>query len=521
MRGLDSDQRPPGYEPDELPLLYPASTSTILQPFPDSVKVILFFYDTAILSRILPKVVIIRYNIPDGKSQLGKRTVGMNETKLMSEGPIGGAMIRFAVPLFLGNLFQQLYHTVDSLIVGNLLGNQALAALSSTGMLIDLMVGFSSGLFIGAGVVVSRYFGAHKEARLKRAVHTTILAALILGLGLTLLGTLMTPTFLHWMGTPEEIFEMASAYVRVYFLGSLGLIFYNACVGIMQAVGDSKHPLYYLMISSVINVALDFLFVGGFGWDVSAAAWATIISQFVSAGFCLVRLTRTQDIYRLSVREVRWDGEMFVTILKFGLPSAVSNSIINFANVIVQSNINYFGTMAVSGCGAYSKLEGFSFLPITSFNSAITTFVSQNLGAKEYERAQKGSRFGIFCAICLAEFFGILMYVFAPVLVSAFTKEPEAIAFGVEKCRICALFNVLLAATHSISSVLRGAGKANVPMIVMLGVWCIFRVTFISVLTPMLQTIKVVDWVYPLTWSISTVILTIYYFKADWIHGLE
>lgn len=445
----------------------------------------------------------------------------MDGQNRMSEGPIGGAIIRFAVPLFFGNLFQQLYTTVDSLIVGNMLGNDALAAVSATSTLINLLIGFFNGVFIGAGVVVARFFGASLLDSMKRAIHTTVAIALVSGLLMTAFGTLFTPVILRWMGTPEAIFTLTTSYIRTYFLGALGLILYNACVGIMQAVGDSRHPLYYLVVSSVVNVILDLVFIGVFKWDVWSAALATIISQFLSVILCLTRLMTTNDTYRVSLRELRFDPDMVRMIISFGLPSGLQNSIINFANIIVQSNINSFGTMAISGCGAYSKVEGFAFLPITSFTAAITTFVSQNLGAKEYERAKKGSRFGIFCSISIAELIGVLMFVFAMPLIAAFTNEQEAIAFGVQKCRICALFYCLLASSHCFAAVLRGAGKSKVPMFVMLSCWCIFRVTFITVLTPIFKSIAVVNWVYPVTWSLSTIILAIYYLKADWLHGLE
>ena len=213
--------------------------------------------------------------------------------------------------------------------------------------------------------------------------------------------------------------------------------------------------------------------------------------------------------------------DMIRQIINFGLPSGLQNSIINFANVIVQSNINSFGTMAVAGLGAYGKIDGFAFLPVTSFNAAITTFVGQNLGAKEYERAKKGSRFGLICAVTLAELIGGVLILLGPVLISAFTNEPEAIAYGLDKLNIMAPFYFLLATSHGLAAVLRGAGKAKIPMLVMLGCWCIFRVTFISIMVPLTKSINVVNWVYPITWSMSAVILTIYYFKADWVHGLD
>ncbi len=445
----------------------------------------------------------------------------MSSKHRMTEGPIAGAIVRFAVPLFLGNLFQQMYNSVDSLIVGNHLGNSALAAVSSTGTLIQLMIGFFQGVFLGAGVLVARFFGARMIDHMRRAIHTTITVALIVGIFLSAAGILFTPTILKWMGTPDDIFDLAVSYIRVYFGGAMGLILYNACSGIMQAVGDSKHPLYFLIISSLTNICMDLLFIRVFHLGVFSAALATIIAQFLSAIMGITRLMRADDESRVSIKYLGIDPDMIRQILNFGLPSGLQNSIINFANVIVQSNINSFGTMAVAGLGAYGKIDGFAFLPVTSFNAAITTFVGQNLGAKEYERAKRGSRFGLACAISIAEIIGMILIAFDTQLISAFTKEPQAIAYGLDKLHICAPFFCLLAASHGLAAVLRGAGKAKIPMVVMLSCWCIFRVTFISILIPLTHSINVVNWVYPVTWSLSTIALTTYYLKADWIHGLD
>lgn len=440
----------------------------------------------------------------------------MQNNEYMLTGSISKSIIKFAVPLFFGNLFQQLYNTADSLIVGNKLGNTALAAVSSTGMLIFLLVGFFQGIGLGAGVVVSQFFGAKDKKNLRLSIHTYLSVSVAIGIFLTVAATLLAPQILVWMGTPTDVMPDAVEYIRVYFLGSLGLVMYNACMGIMQAVGDSKHPLYYLIISSLINVALDLILVSGFGFGVWAAALATIVSQFVSVFLCLFRLMRSKEDYSVRIKELCFNPRMMKMILRIGLPSGVQNSIIAFANVVVQSNINYFGEMAMAGCGAYSKIEGFAFLPITSFTSAITTFVGQNLGAGNSERARKGARLGLWCSLVIAEIIGVAFYLTATMLITAFTKEPEAITFGVQKAQTCALFYFLLAATHSFAAVLRGAGKSMFPMLTMLVCWCIIRVSFISVMVPITQTIEPVNWVYPLTWTLSTITLFVYYKKSDW-----
>ena len=290
-------------------------------------------------------------------------------TKLL-EGSIWKGVVAFAIPLFLGNLFQQLYNTVDSLIVGNFLGSEALAAVSSSGNLIFLMV---------------------------------VAFGLVSGLLLTVIGMFLAPQILVLMGTPESVLPNSILYFRIYFAGSLAFVMYNIVMGILQAVGDSRHPLYYLIFSSIVNIVLDLLFVGVLRMGVGSAALATAISQAASALLCFIRLVRTNDIYQVKIREIRFHPAQLRQIISFGLPSGLQNSIISIANIVVQSNINKFGVMAVAGCGVYSKIEGFAFLPITCFAMALTTFIGQNLGARQYDRAKKGAAFGIVCSMTLAE----------------------------------------------------------------------------------------------------------------------
>lgn len=439
----------------------------------------------------------------------------------MYEGPIGSQIVRFAVPLFIGNLFQQLYSTADALIVGNMLGNSALAAVSATSSLIYMLIGFVEGIFVGAGVAVSRYFGALDRDRLSKAIHTDLAFCLASGIFLTVAGVLFSDDILRIMDTPEEIMVQAESYLKIYFCGVLATMLYNCCRGIMQAVGDSFHPLIYLVTSSVINIILDIVFIAFFKGKVGSAALATVISQSVSAVLCLIRLVRTNDADRVRLKEISFNGPMLKKIVAYGLPSGFQNSAIGIANVLVQSNVNAFGTMAVAGCGAYSKIEGFVFLPITSFVLALTTFIGQNLGAGQHERAKKGARFGIWCAVSVAELIGVLTFFFMPVLMKAFTSEPEAIAFGIQKARNVSLFFCFLAATHSIAGVLRGAGKSFFPMMCYLMIWGVGRVLYLSFVIPVYNSIFMVNMVYPLTWFITTVLLLVYYFKADWVHGFD
>jgi putative MATE family efflux protein len=437
----------------------------------------------------------------------------------LTEGKISKKIILFAMPIFLGNLFQQLYNVADSLVVGNVLGKDALAAVSSSGSLIFLIVGFINGIFVGAGVVIASYFGAKDMKELSNAVHTTIAFGIIAGIIVTVAGMAFTPWMLKMMGTPDEVLPNSILYFRLYFAGGIGIVMYNTCMGIFQAIGDSRHPLYYLIISASINVVLDLLFVAVLGFGIEGAAIATVISQFVSAILSFIKLLRVDGVHRVSIKKIRIQRLMLVKILKLGIPTGVQNSVIAFANVIVQSNINKFGSVAMAGCGSYSKLEGFAFLPITSFTVALTTFIGQNLGAKQYERAKKGARFGILTGVLLAESVGVLLWIFAPVLVRFFNNQPEVIEFGVMQSRTEALFFCLLALSHCLAGILRGAGKSIIPMIVMLVCWCAIRITYITIVVSIIPDIRVIFWAYPLTWFLSSVIFFMYYKKADWLHS--
>ncbi len=445
----------------------------------------------------------------------------INRSTDMTTGSIWKRMVSFAVPVFLGNLCQQLYNTVDSVIVGKFVGKQALAAVASSGNLIFMMTGFFMGLFIGAGIVIAQYFGARNYEKVRSAVHTDIAFALCCGVLLTLLGVFFTPTILTWMWTPADVLSTSILYFRLYFLGSLATILYNAGMGILQAVGDSRSPLYYLVISSVVNVALDLLFVGAMDMGVAGAAVATVISQVVSAVLCIIKLMRSDGPYRLEIKRIGFDLPLLKKITSQGVPSGVQNSIIAIANVVVQSNINTFGSDAMAGCGSYSKVEGFVFLPITAFAMALTTFIGQNLGAGQFDRAKQGARIGILCSMAMAELIGVALFFLAPYAMRLFNDDPAVVAIGVRQSHIEALFFCFLAFAHGVSAVLRGAGRAQVPMYTMLGCWCILRVSYITLALKVWPDIATIFWAYPITWSVSCVVFLIYYLKADWVHALE
>lgn len=445
----------------------------------------------------------------------------MKSANNLSEGPIRKKLILFALPIFVGQVFQQLYNTFDSLIVGKFLGDQALAAVSSSGSLIFMMVGFFQGIALGAGVIIAKEFGANNTKKMRLAIHTDVAFGLLAGVIMTILGVLCTPIILKWMHTPEDVLPQSIVYFRCYFCGSIFSVMYNIFVGILQAVGDSRHPLYYLIISSIINVVLDLILVGGLKYGVGAAAVATVISQGISAVLCCIQLLRTEGDAKLNISEIKFDCENLKSIVRFGLPSGIQNSVIALANIVVQSNINSFGQYAMAGCGAYFKLEGFAFLPVTCFAQGLSTFVGQNLGAKRYDRVKGGVKFGIFCSLTLTEMIGVIFWLFAPTLVGMFSNSSEVIAYGVRQARVETLFYCMLALAHCIAGIMRGAGKATVPMVIMLGFWCVLRVTYITTALYFFPHIEIVFSAYPLTWTTSCVAFLIYFFKADWMHNFE
>ena len=418
--------------------------------------------------------------------------------------------------MFLGNLFQQLYNTADSLIVGNFLGSSSLAAVTSCGELIFLLTSLFQGISVGAGVVIARYFGAKDMERMQNAIHTLMAYGVIFGISLTVFGYLLAPVLLDWMGTPKNVIQLSTSYLQIYFLGSLGMILYNSCVGVMQSVGDSKHPLYFLIASSCVNVVLDILFVAYFHMNVEGAALATIISQFLSAILCLYLLLNTNESHRVHLSKIRIHADVGKEILEMGIPTGVQNSLISISNVVVQSNINTFGSLAMAGIGTYTKIEGFAFLPITSFMMALTTFVSQNRGAREFDRARKGARFGLTCSVSLAEIIGLLIALFAEPLMRLFANDPQVIQYGVERAHYATILFFLLAYSHGVSAVLRGVGKSMVPMIVMLVCWCFVRVTLLTTLNMIFHNIIFVYMIYPFTWALSSVVFFLYYRKINW-----
>lgn len=472
--------------------------------------------------------VLAKIGHASGSAKLPSPQLLHSEVFLMSkrpvsllEGDIRTGLLRFALPLFLGQVFQQLYNMVDALVVGNLCGENALAAVTSTGSLIFLIVGFFGGVYGGVGVVIARCYGAGDGPQVRRAVGTAVLGTLLSGAFLTLLGYFGSPLLLRLMDTPAEVMGDAVDYLGIYFLGILSVVLYNSAVGIFQAIGDSKRPLYYLIVSSITNVVLDLLFVGPLNMGVKGAALATVLAQALSAALAFRRLSRAEGDYRVTLRGLCLDRPLLREMLRIGVPSGVQNSVIAFANVMVQSSVNVFGAAAMAGNGAFVKLEGFAFIPVNAFGSACTTFISQNIGARQFDRVKQGAKFSVIFSCGCAAVIGVIFFIFAEPLIGLFGKSPEAVASGVLRARICTPFYLLLACSHGIAAVCRGAGYSKVPMYIMLGAWCVLRVTYITVITSLFRNISLVYAAYPMTWAVSTACFLWYYHKSRWLEQVQ
>ncbi len=446
-----------------------------------------------------------------------------NKNLDLTEGSIPKGIIAFALPVFLGQLLQQLYNMVDAWVIGNFADANAFAAVSSTGTVVFLIIGFFMGISMGGSVVISRYFGAKDDENLQHSIHSTFLLGIIASVISTVLGTMLTPLLLKWLGTPEVVLPHAKAYLGIYFAGVSTVILYNICVSIMRAVGDSVHPLYYLIFSSIVNIFLDLLLVASpfFRLGVAGAAIATIISQGLSVVLCLRRLFAIKDNTGLDLRKIHFYPYLMKDILHQGLPAGVQNAVITVGNLVVQRNINSFGPFAMAGHGAYTKIEGMIFLPIMSISMTMPTFISQNLGARKYSRAKKGAAFGIAAGMASAELTGFLLYTFVDKLLTIFISDPEALKYGIIQSYTVSFFFFLLAFSHCAAGVLRGCGKSVIPMIGMLTFWCGLRITYVTFALRIIPQFRTISWAYPLTWCCTTIMFLIYLLKTDWTHAFE
>lgn len=446
----------------------------------------------------------------------------MKKSTVMTEGSIWKKILFFSIPLILGNLFQQLYNTVDSIIVGNYIGSEALAAVGSSGSLINLLIGFCIGASAGAGVVIAQFYGAQDREGVRKAVHTTIAIAIAAGAVLTVVGIVATPILLKAMETPQEVFDQASIYLKVYFGGILFSVVYNMSAGILNAVGNSKRSLVYLMIAATSNIFLDLLFVVVLKMGIVGAAIATDISQLLSCIFIILFLVRSEDVYRVKLKDIRCYDNLLGKILKIGLPTGAQNIVISLSNVIVQSSVNSFGAVAMAGFAAYIKVDGFNILPVLSFSMAATTFVGQNVGAGRLDRVKKGMYVSVAMGIIYTVCTGILLLAFAPQVIGVFTQNGKVVEYGVYIMKFFCPFYWMLGILHILAGTIRGTGKTMQAMVVFLFSLCIFRVLWIWGAMSVSHKIGGVMLGYPLSWLVGLVMILIYVWKGNWMpYGMK
>ena len=438
-----------------------------------------------------------------------------SQNNLMTEGNIVKSLLLFALPLIFGNLLQQLYNTADSIIVGNFVGANALAAVGSSGSPIYLLIGFSQGLAVGAGVVVSQFLGAkdHKEAQ--EAVHTSLAIAVIMGLLLTVGGIACGRALLVAMNTPAEVLGDAVTYIRIYFGGVLFSVVYNMTAGILNAAGNSRRSLIYLAWASVTNIVLDLVFIVIFRMGVAGAA--TDISQLVSCVLSLRFLIKSTDDCRVIPRAIRLHKKMAARIIRVGLPTGIQNMVISFSNVLVQASVNSYGAAAMAGFAAYMKIDGFNILPVSSISMAATTFVGQNYGAGRLDRVKKGTWVTLAMGLVYTLATGALLLLGQDAIMHLFTNDETVVFFGEAAMHWFCPFYFLLSILHGLAGAVRGTGASVPPMVVLLVSLCLFRIVWIQWVLPLFSGIEGVFILYPVSWALGAGLMILYAWKGKWM----
>ena len=434
----------------------------------------------------------------------------------MTQGTIWKQLVLFALPLALAALLQQSYNAFDSVIVGRFVSDEALAAVGSSGPLTMMIVAFFMGMSNGSGVLIAQFFGAKNTDELKNTVHTVILLSMLIGVGLAAVGITVAPLILRLIQTPDEVLVEAVVYLRVYFVGLPGLTVYNMGAAVLTATGDSKRPLYFLMLSMVIKVSLNLLFVLVFNMGVAAVAWSTVVAQVINAVLVIRLLCRHPSIIRLNLRDLKIHKHILVRVLRLGLPGGIQGSIISFSNVIVQTYINRLGGMVMAGYGAAQRIDGFIMIPVQSLALGISTFVGQNLGAGRVKRARGGVRTALTVGVGSVLLLSAIVYTFAPSLLRIFTSSDEVIAHGLSFVRIFVPFYFLLCLVQVTSSALRGSGNVKVPTIIGISCFVVLRQVYLFVVTLFTHTVTSVAVGFPLGWFVSAVLVLIYYIRSDW-----
>jgi len=436
----------------------------------------------------------------------------------MTEGSIWKKMLLFCIPLIFGNIFQYLYSTVDSIIVGRLVGDQALAAIGVGDPIISLVLGLCAGASGGAGVVISQYYGAKNAEVLKKAVHTTITLGLVLGVIVQVVMVIITPSVLSWIDTPADTMESAVIYLRTYFSGMIFTVTFNMAAGILNAVGNSKMSLIYLSIASVMNIILDLIFVILFRWGIFGAAFATLLSQMFTCICALVFLVKYGDpLYRLELRSLGTDKEISLKILRIGVPTTIQNMVRCLANIVVQAEINAFGTVAVAGYAAYLKVDNLLWFPLMSMGIAASTFTGQNIGARKFDRVKKGVYVSVGASALFTIIVSIFIILFREQVIGIFNSNPEVIKYGVYSIWGYIPFYWGFSIYNTLCGALNGAGKTFQTMLVSIGAMCILRIIVLKIVTAMDCSFLLLMNIFPMTWMTAFVIVLIYMWRADWM----
>ena len=438
-------------------------------------------------------------------------------TLLMTQGNIWKLLITFSIPLIIGNLLQQMYNTADSIIVGNFVGSNGLAAVGSGTALINLIIAFAQGASVGAGVVVSQYIGADKKDKIKISVHTSICISIILGLILSLLGIFASPSLLIMMKTPKVVLKSSILYLQIYCGGLIFNVIYIMATGILNAAGNSKKPLVYLAIASFTNIILDLLFIKIFKLGVMGAAIATDISQAISCILAIGYLLKVKSDYKLYIKDLKINKETAVKIIKIGLPTAIQNMVISFSNVLVQSSVNAYGATAMAGYAAYLKIDGFNILPVLSISMAVTTFTGQNVGANRLDRVKKGMYSSLIMVLVYTVFIGAVLLIFSHQVLGLFTHSAQVIMYGQLAMKYFCPYYFLLGILNVLAGTVRGAGKGIPPMIILLFSMCIFRILWIKIALPFYSSIDGVFILYPISWLVGAILMILYTKFGKWL----
>ncbi len=440
-------------------------------------------------------------------------------TELMTEGSIFKNLLFFAIPLILGNLLQQTYNAVDSIIVGNYVGSNALAAVGAGTSLINLLIAFGQGAAVGAGVIIAQYLGARDAKNIKRAVHTSVAIALVLGVVLTVLGLVFTRKILILMSTPAEVLDDAASYLQFFSVGLVFNVLYNMAAGILNSAGNSKRSLIYLAAAAVTNIVMDIVLIVFFNMGVVGAAIATDLSQAVSCILAFAFLIRVPDDYKVVIKDIKVHRQMMMRVIRIGLPTGIQNMVISLSNILLQSSVNGFGAAAMAGFCAYLKIDGFTVLPALSFSMAITTFVGQNYGAGRYDRLKKGVLVTVIMCTVYTVISGAALLMFDHAVMHLFSSDESVIEYGIAAMKYFCPFYWVLGLMHGLGGAVRGTGHSMPPMVIMLISMCLLRIVWILLVLPFFDTIDGIFVLYPVTWAIGSVLMIIYFFTAEWLGG--